>query len=245
MTGLELPTSQLRLFLCGLGLSSKGDLDTRQDRLIRHLEYKYKVPGVHWNPTVDEVSPPGDDLDSTLLSERSEIAETGKFIEIVVDINQTSQSSIQSSCQDLIERVDEILSSSSCLIQELAASGAHKDELVNDPSSTVDGVVLDHASNTAGPPMDNDGESVNFESSTDQFVTRRDLDVAVRKLESKIENCFTKLQQIIMDKMTTRVNNQEDTSREENDQKLESQCDSGVDCESKVPIGDRYQEKYE
>ncbi|KAH0546506.1 hypothetical protein KQX54_010551 [Cotesia glomerata] len=102
----------------------------------------------------------------------------------------------------------------------------------------MDGVVLDHASNTAGPPMDNDGESVNFESATDQFVTRRYLDVAVRNLESKIENCFTKLQQIIMDKMTTRVNNRENTSREENDQKLESQCDSGVDCESKVPIGD-------
>ncbi|KAH0546615.1 hypothetical protein KQX54_012251 [Cotesia glomerata] len=175
---------------------------------------------------MDEVSPPGDDLESTLLSEWSEIAETGKPIEIVVDINQTSQSSIQSYCQDLIERVDEILSSSSCLIQELAFSGgfakhesfesldvtpqrelvtypsiseeevltsdgsysAHKDELVSDPSSTVDGVLLDHASNTAGPPMDNDGESIKCESSMDQIVTRRDLDVAVRNLESKIEN---------------------------------------------------------
>ncbi|KAH0561043.1 hypothetical protein KQX54_011664 [Cotesia glomerata] len=276
MTGLELPTSQLRLFLCGLGLSSKGNLETLHDRLIRHLEYKYEVPGVHWDPTVDEVSPPGDDLESTLLPEKSEIGETGKLTEIVVDINQTSQSSIQSSCEDLIERVDEILSSSSRLIQELASSGgfskhesfesldvtpqrelvtypsiseeevlnsdgsysAHKDELVNDPSSTVDGVVLDHASKTAGPPMDNDGESVNFESSMDQIVTRRDLDVAVRKLESKIENCFTQLQQVIMDKMMTRVNYQEDTSRVVNDQKLESQSDSGVDCESKVPSRD-------
>ncbi|KAH0567878.1 hypothetical protein KQX54_015669 [Cotesia glomerata] len=255
MTGLELPTSQLRLFLCGLGLSSKGNLETLHDRLIRHLEYKYEVPGVHWDPTVDEVR---------------------KLTEIVVDINQTSQSSIQSSCEDLIERVDEILSSSSRLIQELASSGgfskhesfesldvtpqrelvtypsiseeevlnsdgsysAHKDELVNDPSSTVDGVVLDHASKTAGPPMDNDGESVNFESSMDQIVTRRDLDVAVRKLESKIENCFTQLQQVIMDKMMTRVNNQEDTSQVVNDQKSESQCDSGVDCETQDVGGD-------
>ncbi|KAH0555247.1 hypothetical protein KQX54_016397 [Cotesia glomerata] len=43
---------------------------------------------------------------------------------------------------------------------------------------------------------------------------------------------------MIMDKMTTRVNYQEDTSRVVNDQKLESQSDSGVDCESKVPSRD-------
>lgn len=230
MTGLEFPISQLRLFLCGLGLSSKEDFETLQDRLIRYQEYKYKIPGVHWDPAVDEASPPGDDLESTLLSERPEIAETGKPIEIVVDINQASQSLIQSCCQELIERVDEVLSSSSCLIQELASSGgfakhesfelldvtpqrelvtypsaseeevlnsdgsysAHKDELVNGPSSTVDGLSLDHASNAASPTMDNDGESVNCESAMDQFVTRRYLDVAVRKLESKIDDHFTK-----------------------------------------------------
>ncbi|KAH0567831.1 hypothetical protein KQX54_014673 [Cotesia glomerata] len=101
MTGLELPIN----------------------RLIRYQEHKYKIPGVRWDPAVDETSPPDDDLESTLPSERSEIVETGKLIEIAVDINQTSQSSIQSSCQDLIERVDEILSSSSCLIQKLASSG--------------------------------------------------------------------------------------------------------------------------
>ncbi|KAH0537962.1 hypothetical protein KQX54_001873 [Cotesia glomerata] len=58
---------------------------------------------------------------------------------------------------------------------------AHQDELVNDSSSTVDGVLLDHANSTVGPPMDNDGKLGNFESSIEQFVTRRDLDVAVQK----------------------------------------------------------------
>ncbi|KAH0540285.1 hypothetical protein KQX54_015534 [Cotesia glomerata] len=105
-------------------LSSKGDLETLRDRLIRHQEYKYRVPGVHWDPTVDEASPPGNDLESTLLSERSEIIETVESIELVVNSDQTSQSSIQSSCHNLNERVDEILSSSSCLIQELASSGS-------------------------------------------------------------------------------------------------------------------------
>ncbi|KAH0540246.1 hypothetical protein KQX54_015033 [Cotesia glomerata] len=235
MTGLELPISQLRLFLCGLGLSSKGGLETLQDRLIRHQEYKYKVPGVHWDPAVDEASSPGDDLESTLLSERSETVGIAKPIGVVVDSDPKSQLSIRNSCQNLIERVDELLSSSSYLIQELVSGGgfaehesfesldvtprelvtdpsiseevlnsdgsysAHKGELVNDSSSTVDGVSLNHASCTAGPPVDNEGKPL-----------------------------------IIVGKITTKVSSQEKATPMTIDQKSANQCDSGIDCEAET-----------
>ncbi|KAH0557370.1 hypothetical protein KQX54_004810 [Cotesia glomerata] len=183
MLGLELPMSRLKLFLHGLGLYMEGNIETLRDRLIRFQDYKRGLPGVHWDPAVDEGSSPGDDPELALLSER---------------VNRR----YKGSCQNLIEPVDDSLGSNICLVQELVFGGGsakhetHKSELVNDSSSTMDGVLLDHAKGITGPPIDNDGKSVYFESPTDQFVTCRDLDVAIRTLESKIEDCFAKLQQV-------------------------------------------------
>lgn len=109
---------------------------------------------------------------------------------------------------------------------------AHQGELVNDSSPIVDGVLLNHVSYTAGPPMDNDDKPVNFESSMDEFVTRRNLDVALRTLESKIEDCFAKLQQVIVDKMTTRVSSQDNTSQVANGGKSTCLGGSGVNCDT-------------